>query len=153
MLWFFEMNVFDNLSSLSYTPSGLCSDSGVFLHVAGQFLCLGQGSVWGENGHWSRWGAAPYLCLQSPDQQVCLSAWTTLVRTQHLSGRFTGCVSQLKFSSWNVLNSSNTKTVEIVADVSVKMGSLKEVEIAVKRKRWKNLKFLSVSAEWSWSVS
>lgn len=79
---------------LSYVPSGLCSDSGVLLHVAGQFLCLGQGSVWCESGHWSRWGAAPHLCLQSPEQQVWLCAWTALVWTQHLSGRFTGCVSQ-----------------------------------------------------------
>lgn len=31
--------------------SGLCGDRGVLLHVAGQLLCLGQGSVRCEDGH------------------------------------------------------------------------------------------------------
>lgn len=76
------------VSLISHMPSGLCSDCGVLLHVAGQLLGLGKGSVRRESGHWSRWGAAPHLCLQSPDQQVWLCARTSLVRTQHLSGRF-----------------------------------------------------------------
>lgn len=82
------------MSLLSYMPLGLYSDGGVLLHVAGQLLCLGQGSVWCEAGNWSRRGAAPHLRLQNPDQQVWLVAWSTLVWTQHLSGKFTGCVSQ-----------------------------------------------------------
>lgn len=78
------------LSPLSSVSSGLCGDCGVLLHVARQLLRLGKGSVWCETGHWSRWGAAAHLRLQSPDQQVWLCVRVALVRTQHVSGRFAG---------------------------------------------------------------
>lgn len=59
--------------------------------MAGQFLRLGQGPVRCQSGHRSRWGAAPHLCLQRPDQQMWIFAWTSLVWTQHLSGRYKRC--------------------------------------------------------------
>lgn len=63
-VWYFILTLTGNaLLSLS----GFCGDRSVFLHVAGQLLCVGQGPVWCEGGHWSRWGAASNPCLQNPN--------------------------------------------------------------------------------------
>lgn len=83
-----DMVTFGPVSWLCVCISGSWSNWSLCLHVAGEFGCVGQRSVWRENSNWPRQSRYTDRSLRRRGEPLPWSPWSSHVWTQHFGGKF-----------------------------------------------------------------